>query len=149
MSDGCLCVVDVRFPFFLLFEDAWNQFPNGSYDDVSKWNQMDVSVKEWQGRLPFFGKIDADGAAVFNEDDQDVMDQEILYASKAGLSYFAFDTYCQYPRDVDIPQCQFYFDTYASYMPSKPAYALDRYLASKHRSSMKVRRPFICSVAHP
>lgn len=80
--------------------DAWNQFPNGSYDDVSKWNQMDVSVKEWQGRLPFFGKIDANRSAVFNEDDQDVMDQEILYATKAGLSYFAFDTYCQYPRCV-------------------------------------------------
>jgi hypothetical protein len=31
-----------------------------------------------------------------NEDTQEVIDEEILYANMAGIDYWAFDTYCVY-----------------------------------------------------
>ena len=45
-----------------------------------------LSAKQWHYRVPFFAKIEGEKVTM-NEEDQEVMDQEILYAAKAGIDY--------------------------------------------------------------
>jgi len=69
-------------------------------------------------------------------DQQWVMDQELHYAHRAGLSFFAYDTYCIWPTDSNASQCAGYWGgahpTSYGYKPSNPAYGLDRHLNSSY-----------------
>lgn len=116
--------------------DAWNRFKDGSYDNVSGAAHKCLSPHQWHPRLPFFGAVTGNNSVTFNENSQAVMDQEIRYAVRAGLQYWAFDTYCSYPGDTHIPECQAYFDQWDGYRPRDPAYGLDLYLASKRRAEI-------------
>lgn len=85
----------------------------------SSW-QKNLQSKEWKYRLPFYAKTDADGAVTVNEDSQAVMDQEIVYASRAGIDYWAF---CYYH-----PKSWSEADSYN--------YGWKRYLASRFKSKL-------------
>lgn len=115
--------------------DAFNQI-DGHYDDVSKYVQNDMSPQQFHYRLPFFASITPNVS--FNNDQQDIIDREILYAHNAGIDYFAFDTYCKYGPNCETnsPYCQQYANQTqcCDYCPQNPSYALDRYFESKHKN---------------
>ena len=52
-----------------------------------------LSPKHWHYRLPFYAKVISDNEVQVRANSRKVMDQEIAYASKAGLDYWAFLTY--------------------------------------------------------
>jgi hypothetical protein len=52
-----------------------------------------LSQPQWRDRLPFYATHLASTPVTIREDRQGVMDQEILYASAAGIDYWAFDFY--------------------------------------------------------
>jgi hypothetical protein len=52
-----------------------------------------VSQPQWRDRLPFYATDLSSTPVTIREDRQGVMDQEILYASAAGIDYWAFDFY--------------------------------------------------------
>jgi hypothetical protein len=56
-----------------------------------------LSDKQWHYRVPFFAQIEGDKVTM-NEEDQEVMDQEILYAAKAGIDYWSLN-YRAWPRN--------------------------------------------------
>ncbi|WP_319586102.1 glycoside hydrolase family 99-like domain-containing protein [uncultured Desulfobulbus sp.] len=85
----------------------------------SSW-QKNLQSKEWQNRLPFYTKTGADGIITVIEDSQEVMDKEIVYASRAGIDYWAF---CYYH-----PKSWSEADSYN--------YGWKRYLASKYKSKL-------------
>merc|ERR1711871_1361201 len=80
----------------------------------------------------------------FDADKQSVMDQELELASSAGLSFWAYDTYCIWPVDAHIPQCQGYWGkspsghgpTSNGYKAVDPAYALKLHLKSTRKHLM-------------
>jgi len=49
-----------------------------------------MGPRQWENRLPFYAKRISDGEVQVRGDSQEVMDQEIEYASAAGLDYWAF-----------------------------------------------------------
>jgi hypothetical protein len=53
------------------------------------WEQ-NMAPKQWHSRLPFYAKILAEDKIEVCDKSQDVRDQEILYASNAGIDYWAF-----------------------------------------------------------
>eukprot|EP01084_Bolivina_argentea_P229502 387323_1 len=114
--------------------DAWNQV-NGYYDEVSYYVQNDMSPQEWHYRLPFFTSISPNVS--FNNNNQTIIDQEILYASKAGINYWAFDTYCKYGPNCQTssPYCAQYANQSqcCRYCPEDPAYGLNKYLSSQYK----------------
>jgi len=59
----------------------------GWYEN-SKWAN-NLKPKQWHCRLPFYAKV-SDESFEVRSDNQEVMDQEIIYASNAGLDYWAF-----------------------------------------------------------
>ena len=68
-----------------------------------------------------------------------------MLATAAGLSYWAYDTYCVWPMDQNLTQCQGYWGvdggdpnsyTWIGDKPIDPAYVLKRHLASVHRNVM-------------
>lgn len=69
--------------------DAWHGDQGGPGRAVQK----ALGPKEWHGRLPFFAKVLSDSQVEINGATQEVMDQEIAYARRGGLDYFAFVTY--------------------------------------------------------
>jgi hypothetical protein len=116
--------------------DAWN-LVNGKYDEISFFSHRSLSPDHFHYRLPFFAKVNSDMNITYNEDTQEVMDQEILYAKFAGLDYWAFDTYCAFGPNctTNSPYCtQYYQQTSNQYCPENPAYGLYRYLSSKYVS---------------
>jgi hypothetical protein len=48
---------------------------------------------QWHHRLPFFAKVNGPNSVAIDGNSQAVMDQEIGYAAKAGLDYWAFVAY--------------------------------------------------------
>lgn len=58
------------------------------WTENSKWGN-NLKPEQWHYRLPFYAKV-CDGKLEVRADSQDIMDQEIMYASDAGLSYWAF-----------------------------------------------------------
>ena len=52
-----------------------------------------VSQPQWRDRLPFYATDLSSTPVTIREDRQRVMDQEIDYASRAGIDYWAFDFY--------------------------------------------------------
>ncbi len=119
--------------------DAWNMV-NGRYDMISNLTHLYLRPERFHYRLPFFAKVISDNNITMNEDSQDVMDQEILYAKQAGLDYWAFDTYCAYGANctTNSSVCAEYLHNISShYCPLNPAYGLHRYLSSQYVSLIK------------
>ena len=56
-----------------------------------------LSEKQWYYRVPFFARVEG-SKVTMNEEDQKVMDQEILYAAKAGIDYWSLN-YRAWPRN--------------------------------------------------
>lgn len=55
---------------------------------------LTLSEKQWEYRWPFFAQTDDKGNLVeLNANRQEIMDQEIEYAQRAGLDYWAFAVY--------------------------------------------------------
>ncbi|MCX5662162.1 MAG: hypothetical protein NTW19_20995 [Planctomycetota bacterium] len=75
--------------------EAWH----GDLGEPGKAVQKALGPKEWHGRLPFFAKVVSDTQVEIQGATQEVMDQEIAYARRAGLDYFAFVTY---PPDASM-----------------------------------------------
>ncbi len=55
--------------------------------------ERNLDPLEWRSRLPFYAKTLPDGRVEVRSDEQTVMDQEISYAARAGLSFWAFCYY--------------------------------------------------------
>ncbi|MDQ3814052.1 MAG: hypothetical protein M3347_08880, partial [Armatimonadota bacterium] len=55
--------------------------------------QNSLGPRQWHYRLPFFAQVTGEDQVRIDGSTQEVMDQEIEYASRAGLSYWAFVTY--------------------------------------------------------
>jgi hypothetical protein len=66
--------------------DAWNTI-NGQYDVISNRSCMWFNPECYHYRLPFFAKVISDNNVTMNEDTEEVMDQEILFAKFAGFDY--------------------------------------------------------------
>lgn len=64
--------------------DAW--FAGNNYE-------RHLAPEKWRHRLPFYARISPDNSVLVRSDSQEVMDQEIAYASGAGLDYWAFCYY--------------------------------------------------------
>ena len=52
-----------------------------------------LGPKHYHDRLPFYSKIISDSQVQVRANSQQIMDQEIIYASEGGLDYWAFDIY--------------------------------------------------------
>ena len=116
--------------------DAWN-LVNGHYDMISNLTYRYLRPERFQYRLPFFAKILSDNNITMDEDTQQVMDQEILFAKEAGLDYWAFDFYCVYGPNctTNSSVCAEYLHNISShYCPLNPTYGLQRYLSSQYVS---------------
>ncbi len=55
---------------------------------------FDMSPKEWHYRVPFFGAELNDSAFIANGNSAAVMAQELEYAARSGINFWAF---CNYP----------------------------------------------------
>ena len=64
--------------------DAW--FDGNTYEN-------NLAPKQWRSRLPFYASVRSDDRVEVRSDKQEVMDQEIAFAAKAGLNYWAFCYY--------------------------------------------------------
>jgi len=84
-SPKCLPVVRVG----AIRWDAWYD-PQGP---VGKATTISLSPPEYRFRLPFFAKIRPDSTVEIDGNRESVMDREIDYAVRAGLSYWAFVAY--------------------------------------------------------
>jgi len=70
--------------------DAWHRKDRGN---IVQQVERALSPKKYQWRAPFFTEILSDTAIDIKGYDQQVVDQEILYASDMGLDYWAFLLY--------------------------------------------------------
>lgn len=69
--------------------DAWV----GDLNNVGLEVERTLSPKKYHNRLPFYAKLSTDGIKI-RCDNKEIVSQEIEYASKYGIDYFAF---CWYP----------------------------------------------------
>jgi len=69
--------------------DGW--YGTGS---VVKAVEASLSPPKYHFRLPWFARVVGEGKVSINGDAQAVVEQEIAYAAKAGLNYWAFVDYC-------------------------------------------------------
>lgn len=84
--------------------------------------ERSLGPKHWHYRLPFFAKVISENKVEARANSPEVMDQEIAYASQAGLDYWAFLTYG----------------------PKSPmTIGLDLYLSSKSKSKIR-----FCMILH-
>ncbi len=114
--------------------DAWNTI-NGEYDVISNRSRNWFNPERYHYRLPFFAKVISENNVTMNEDTQEVMDQEILYAKIAGFDYWAFDFYCTYTSNCSSNSsfCAEYIQDIApGYCVLDPIYGLNRYLSSQY-----------------
>jgi hypothetical protein len=65
--------------------DAWQD--NGS---VRAAVEKALAPSQWHYRLPFFARITGLNSVQIDGNSQAIMDQEIDYAAKAGIDYWAF-----------------------------------------------------------
>jgi hypothetical protein len=72
----------------------------GWYEN-SKWAK-NLKPNQWHYKLPFYARVSKDKFEV-RSDSQEIMDQEIIYASEAGLDYWAFCYKYPKSKDVEIP----------------------------------------------
>jgi hypothetical protein len=69
-------------------------FSDQNFGIVTRTTTFDLSPKEWHYRVPFFGKEVNDTAIIANGNHPDVMAQELDFAQKNGIQFWAF---CNYP----------------------------------------------------
>jgi hypothetical protein len=69
--------------------DAWH----GDSGEPGKAVQKALGPKQWHHRLPFFARVISDTEVKIDGYSQEIIDQEIEYAQKAALDYWAFVTY--------------------------------------------------------
>ena len=74
--------------------DGWNG-PVAGYD-VGVQVEKSLGPQRWHSRLPFYSEVLSETEVRIRANTQAVMDQEIGYAHRAGLDYWAF---VMYPRD--------------------------------------------------
>jgi hypothetical protein len=79
--------------------DAWyGDRPAGQVSPIPREQvEKTLAPPKYHFRLPFFAHVDADGTVSINGDSQATMDQEITYARRAGLDYWAFVDYWSDP----------------------------------------------------
>jgi hypothetical protein len=68
----------------------WDAWSGGGVTEVV---EKTLGPEKYHDRLPWFAKVNDDGRVRIDGGSQDVMDQEIDYATKAGLDYWAFLVY--------------------------------------------------------
>ncbi|MBI2022809.1 hypothetical protein HYS97_03105, partial [Candidatus Daviesbacteria bacterium] len=74
----------------------------GGWFSGSRWAK-NLEDQKWHSRLPFYSKIGPDGKSIeILGDRQEVMDQEILYAKKAGIDFWAYCFYDNRSYDFNI-----------------------------------------------
>ena len=133
---ACRTAIDARPTVGVIRWDAWNQV-NGAYDAVSECVQIALAPERYQYRLPFYASVLSPTNVSFDADAQSVMDAEILYAQRAGIDYWIFDTYCPFGPNCSTSSlfCRQYAQpgqTSDGYCPMKPAYGRQLYLSSPH-----------------
>ena len=116
--------------------DAWNQV-SGHYDAVSYCAQIALAPQRYQYRLPFYAQPLSSTNVSFDADEQSIMDQEIVYAARAGIDYWIVDSYCTYGPNCTTTSsyCAQYAQpgsTSDGYCPERPNYGLERYLSSQY-----------------
>ena len=126
--------------------DAWN---GRSGDVISTTVAKVMAPTKYRWRLPWFVNTTDPATISFDGNRQAIMDDELRYASRAGLRFFAYDTYCVWPTDADIPQCAGYWGidravtppqgpSSNGYKPTDPAYGLKLHLSSPVKHLMNV-----------
>lgn len=85
--------------------------------EVVKAVEATLGQPKYHFRLPWFAKVNGDGSVRINGDSQAVMEQEIAYAMRAGLDYWAFVDYWEEAPGMSI--------------------ALKRYLAATNRGTLR------------
>jgi len=116
--------VSARAVFGAIRWDAWNGLAG---DVISSTVAQTMAPVRYHRRLPWYATVDPanETKISFNADRQSIMDQELQLAHAAGLSFWAYDTYCVWPTDAHIPECQFWWDTESvGYKATDPAYGL-------------------------
>lgn len=89
----CFCLsLDASNASPLIGAIRWDAQVGDMYDYATMENRF-LSPKEYRNRIPFYGKLLPDGSVHLDATDPSVMEQEIAYASEAGLDYWAFLTY--------------------------------------------------------
>lgn len=121
----------------------WDAYNGLSGDVISRTVAQTMAPRQFTWRLPWYAKVAPDPTNAtrtivsFNADQQSIMDDELKLASAAGLSYFAYDTYCVYPTDAALPQCAGWWGgshpSSRGYKATDPAYGLHRHLSSPYR----------------
>jgi hypothetical protein len=104
--------------------DAWFK------DSINPY-EKNLADKKWHGRLPFYAKILSDSTVEIRGDNQEAIDQEIAYAKKGGLDYWAFLYYQPSIRDDGFNH---------DYMNR----ARRLYLSSKHKKDIN-----FCLIVYP
>lgn len=69
--------------------DAWH----GAKSIVGTTVEKQLSPQKWHYRVPFFGKIISSDKVEIAGYSQSIIDQEIIYAKRAGIDYWAFTLY--------------------------------------------------------
>jgi hypothetical protein len=77
--------------------DGW--YGTGS---VVKAVEASLGPPKYHFRLPWFARVVGEGKVSINGDAQAVVEQEMTYAAKAGLNYWAFVDYCDDNSDMHI-----------------------------------------------
>ena len=81
-------------------------FEDPNFGIVTRTTTFDMSPKDWHYRIPFFGTEVNDTAITANGNSPDVMAQELEYAQKTGIKFWAF---CNYPigcKDYHPAECK-------------------------------------------
>jgi hypothetical protein len=73
--------------------DAW--IGDAADSDVGRQVERSLGPEQWHVRLPFYGRKISRSEVQVRGNRQEVMDQEIAYASAAGLDYWAFVMYAE------------------------------------------------------
>ena len=93
----------------------------GGWFKGSKWAN-NLQDPKWHNRLPFYTSVSPDGKSIeIVGDRQEVMDQEILFAKKAGIDFWAYCLYDKRSPDFNIYN-----------------YGFNRHLASKIATGPKI-----------
>jgi len=90
----------------------WDAMGSDSFEKKS------LSPLKFHDRVPFFLTINNENKVTGNENKQEIIDKEIIYAKEAGINYWAFITGC------------------ATNPNSMETYALDKYLKSPYKKEL-------------
>lgn len=94
-------------------------------DKITNCELKSLSPKEFHDKVPFFLTNEDETTVSGNENNQEAIDKQILYAQNGGIDYWAFISGTE--TDPDAPEC----------------YALEKYITSKLRTSLK-----FCLILH-